>query len=400
MKSALEERTQVSQEPDTVQPPRTVLVAEDDAIMRRIIRRALEKDGWAVEEVENGELACGAFGRRLPAVVLLDVEMPELNGIDTCQKLRTLPGGDHIPVLMITGLDDKDSIKRAYQAGATDFLAKPFDYTVLRQRVQYMYRASQAMRELQRERDFVSAMVDTSAALVLSLDRDGRILRFNPSCEHTSGLSERDVHRTRLWEIFSCPDERDRERLMFEQLVSERRARDYEGSWTAIDGTRREIAWSNAVLVDADGEVEQVVCTGLDITERKQAQDSVRFLASYDPLTGLPNRRLMVERVDQAIAATGADGQLAVLLLDLDRFNQVNARAGHAAADRLLRDVSERLANSLRLGDVLARHSRDLRTELGRLGGAEFTVLLTGMSEVTDVAGVIERLQRGLSRPF
>ena len=398
--STQEERTALSQEPDTVQLSPTVLVVDDDAMLRRIIRRALEKDGWTVEEAENGVRACAAWERGQPAVVLLDVAMPELNGFDTCTKLRTLPGGDQIPILMLTGLDDKESIKRAYEAGATDFLSKPFDYTVLRQRVQYMYRASQAMRELQRERDFVSAMVDTSAALVLSLDRDGRILRFNPSCERTSGLSARDVHRTRLWEIFSCPDERDRERLMFEQLVSERRARDYEGSWTAIDGTRREIAWSNAVLVDADGEVEQVVCTGLDITERNQAQDEVRFLASYDPLTGLPNRRLMVERVDQAIAAADPDSQLAVLLLDLDRFSHITATAGHTAADRVLRDVSERLARSLRLGDVLARHSRGLRTELGRLGGAEFTVLLTGMSAVKDVASVIERLQRGLSRPF
>ena len=391
----------MSEEHNTAPTDRTVLVTDDDATMRRIIRRALEKDGWAVEEADHGVAACAAVERRRPALVLLDVEMPKLNGFDTCTRLRTLPGCGQLPILMITGRDDKESIAAAFKAGATDFLSKPFDYTVLRQRVQYMYRASQAMGDLQTERDFVSATFDASAALVLSLDREGRILRFNPSCERASGLSLQDVQHKYWWDIFTNAEESERERLMFERLVSERRTRHDEGSWTATDGTRREIAWSNAVCVGLDGELEQVVCTGLDITERNQAQDEVRFLASYDPLTGLPNRRLMLERMDQAIAAADADGQqLAVLLLDLDRFTHVNATVGHAVGDLLLRDVSQRLSKSLRLSDVLARHGRELRTELGRIGGHEFTVLLTGVSQPKEVVGVIERLQRGLDRPF
>jgi diguanylate cyclase (GGDEF)-like protein/PAS domain S-box-containing protein len=391
----------LSQEPSTAQTDRTVLVVDDDATIRRIIRRALEKDDWAVEEADNGLAAGAAVERCRPDLVLLDVEMPELNGYDTCARLRTLPGGEKLPILMITGRDDKQSIAEAYRTGATDFLSKPFDYTVLRQRVQYMYRASQALGQLQSERDFVSATFDASAALVLSLDADGRILRFNPSCERASGLSLKDVQHRFFWDIFSDAEEGEQERLMFERLVCERNTKHNEGSWTATDGTRREIAWSNAVCVGSDGKLEQVVCTGLDITERNQAQDEVRFLASYDPLTGLPNRRLMLERVDQAIAAADADGQqLAVLLLDLDRFTHVNATVGHAVGDLLLRDVSQRLSKSLRLSDVLARHSRDLRTELGRIGGHEFTVLLTGVSRPKEVVGVIERLQRGLDRPF
>ena len=188
---------------------------------------------------------------------------------------------------------------------------------------------------------------------------------------------------------------------MFDRLISERATRHYEGSWTAADGSRREIAWSNAVLVDDDDAVEHVVCTGLDITERNEAEEKIRFLASYDPLTGLPNRSLMAERVDRAIVAADEDGQqLAVLFLDLDRFKYVNATLGHAVGDQLLKGVAERLAKSLRLSDVLARHNQGLRTELGRLAGDDFTVLLTGVSHAKEVAGIIERLQGALHRPF
>ena len=386
---------------DMAKTNRTALVADDDAGMRLVVRTALEQDGWSVEEAGDGKQACSIAEQLQPDIVLLDVAMPELNGLETCGKLRTLPGGAHIPVLMITGMDDQESIVRAYEAGATDFLSKPVNFMILRQRVQYMYRARQASRALQNERDFVSAVVDTAAALVLILDPEGRILRFNSSCERASGLSLDDVRDKTVWDVLVCPEEREQERRMFDRLISERATRHYEGSWTAADGSRREIAWSNAVLVDDDDAVEHVVCTGLDITERNEAEEKIRFLASYDPLTGLPNRSLMAERVDRAIVAADEDGQqLAVLFLDLDRFKYVNATLGHAVGDQLLKGVAERLAKSLRLSDVLARHNQGLRTELGRLAGDDFTVLLTGVSHAKEVAGIIERLQGALHRPF
>lgn len=380
---------------------RTALIADDDAGMRLVVRTALEQDGWNVEEAGDGRQVCSIAEQLQPDIVLLDVAMPELNGLEACAKLRTLPGGAHIPVLMITGMDDQESIVRAYEAGATDFLSKPVNFMILRQRVQYMYRARQASRALQNERDFVSAVVDTAAALVLILSPDGQILRFNSSCERASGLSVDDVRFKKVWDVLVCSEERDHERMMFDRIISERDTRHYEGSWTAADGGKREIAWSNAVLVDDDGAVEHVVCTGLDITERNEAEEKIRFLASYDPLTGLPNRSLMTERLERAIVAADDDGhQLAVLFLDLDRFKDVNATLGHAVGDQLLKGVAERLTKSLRLSDVLARHNQGLRTELGRVAGDDFTVLLTGVSHAKEVAAVIERLQGALQRPF
>ena len=150
------------------------------------------------------------------------------------------------------------------------------------------------------------------------------------------------------------------------------------------------------MLLNRDGGVEHVVCTGLDITERNEAEEKVRFLASYDPLTGLPNRQLVTERLDHAVA----DGQSAILILNLDRFKNVNATWGRSGGDRLLTMVADRLAKSLRLSSVLARQNPGLRTELGRLGGDEFTVLVTGIEEASEVGAIAERLQHALERPF
>ena len=382
-----------------VSTDKTVVVAEDDGTTRLLIRAALEQDGWVVAEAVDGADACAVVERVQPDIILLDVSMPKLDGFEACARLRTLPHCQHTPVMMVTGMDDRESISRAYEVGATDFLSKPISFTVLRQRILYMYRAQQDSRDLRNERDFVSAVVDHSAALVLILDPTGRILRFNESCERASGLSFSEVQGQAVWDILSSPEERDDERARFERLISQRSINHYEGAWTTKDGTRREIAWSDSVLLDSDGHVQHVVCTGLDTTERHQAEEQILFLASYDPLTGLPNRRLVAEHLEEAVAT--ADGQqLAVIILDLDRFKDVNATWGRHGGDALLADVAGRLAKSLRLINVLAQQDQGAHTEMGRVGADEFSVLVNRIRDADELATMIEKLQHALVRPF
>ena len=379
----------------------TVVVADDDTTTRILVRDALEEDGWIVEEANDGAAACEMVERLEPAIVVLDVGMPKLDGYQACARLRTLPRSRHVPVMIVTGMDDEESIERAYEVGATDFLPKPISFVSLRQRLQYMHRAEKDARDLRNERDYASAVVNHSAALVMVLDPTGRIDRFNESSQHASGYSLEGVHGQRVWDILSSPDERENERLLFDRLIAKRGTSHYEGSWTTADGGRREIAWSNSVLLNRDGQVEHVVCTGLDITERNEAQERTRFLDSYDPLTGLPNRRLVADHVDQAISDALEQQQVGVLVLDLDRFKDVNATLGRSDGDEVLNEVASRLTKSLRLNNVLSHRSQPaVRTALGRLGADEFSILVTRVSDASDLTTIIERLQHALVRPF
>ncbi|MHC9061323.1 response regulator [Nitrospira sp. CMX1] len=126
----------------------TVLVIDDDTIARMLAREVLEQSGWSVEEAENGRLGIEAFVRHAPDLVLLDIMMPEMDGFAVCAEVRRLPKGIHTPVLMMTGLEDYQSITQAYDAGATDFIVKPINGLLLTHRVRYMLRAGQAMRDL------------------------------------------------------------------------------------------------------------------------------------------------------------------------------------------------------------------------------------------------------------
>src|SRR5689334_17485118 len=120
------------------------LVVDDDATTRYLARETLEGTGFAVEQAEDGAAAVEAFEHFRPDIVLLDVMMPKLDGFGACAALRKLEAGKHVPVLMMTGLDDSDSINRAYEVGATDFITKPIAWPLLRHRVRYMLRAGRA----------------------------------------------------------------------------------------------------------------------------------------------------------------------------------------------------------------------------------------------------------------
>jgi len=131
----------------------TVLIVDDDPVARLLAREALEQSGWSVEEAENGRLGLEVFLKRRPDLILLDIMMPEMDGFTVCAELRKLPEGIHTPVLIMTGLEDYQSITQAYDAGATDFIVKPVNGLLLGHRVRYMLRAGQAMRDLRASQD-------------------------------------------------------------------------------------------------------------------------------------------------------------------------------------------------------------------------------------------------------
>ena len=133
------------------------LLVDDDPVMRILVREALEQCGLMVDEAEDGQQALSAYKRTRPDIVLMDVMMPLMDGFEACRLLRADPEGDRTPVIMVTGLEDLDSITQAYEAGATDFVTKPINAVVLSHRVRYMLRASRALGDLRLAKESAEA---------------------------------------------------------------------------------------------------------------------------------------------------------------------------------------------------------------------------------------------------
>jgi len=137
--------------------PLRALLVDDDPVLRILAREALEQSGLLVDEAENGAQALSTYEQTRPDIILMDVMMPVMDGFEACRRLRSLPDGDRTPVIMVTGLEDFDSITRAYEAGATDFVTKPVNAVVLGHRVRYMLRASRASAELREAKESAEA---------------------------------------------------------------------------------------------------------------------------------------------------------------------------------------------------------------------------------------------------
>jgi DNA-binding response OmpR family regulator len=139
------------------------------------MREALHQAGFAVEEAEDGMAALDTVNRRQPDAVLLDVLMPGMDGFAALAELRKRPEYRNLPVSMVTGLDDTDSIRRAFAAGATDFITKPINWTTLGSHVDYLLRASRAFAELQESRAYVNAILEDIPFFVCRWAPDGTI---------------------------------------------------------------------------------------------------------------------------------------------------------------------------------------------------------------------------------
>ncbi|NTV43091.1 MAG: response regulator, partial [Syntrophobacteraceae bacterium] len=178
-----------------------VLVADDDPTIRLLASEMLQQAGFEVLEAENGSQAIDVFARFHPEVVLLDVMMPQMDGYVVCTSIRSLPAGEHAAIIMVTGLEDIESIHRAYDAGATDFITKPINWTILGHRVRYMWRASAARMDLQRSEEKTRALVDAMPDLMFQIGRDGTVLDCKVPRDFQPPLPQRQLVGRKIGEI-------------------------------------------------------------------------------------------------------------------------------------------------------------------------------------------------------
>jgi predicted signal transduction protein with EAL and GGDEF domain/DNA-binding response OmpR family regulator len=389
--------------------PRLLLV-DDDEVNLMLTAIALRERGFDVTELTDGEAALASLADVAPDIVVLDALMPGMDGFDACRALRALPGYGQMPVLMLTGLDDEISIERAYRAGATDFFVKSTQWSLLAGRLRYMLRAARTRVELERSKFKLARAQDLARMGSFDWRRGDRLgqLWLSPEALRVLGRSPGEPISVRGLLRMVGPGQRSGLAHMLAEVVSHNAVLATDVAVTLFDGRAR------IIHVEAEAEFEHghgIGYTGVfqDVTDRRVAEDRIRHLANFDSLTGLPNRRQLIWRTERALEqAKRLNHNAALLLIDLDRFKNVNDTLGHAAGDELLMEVARRLRACVRHseqvmeGALEAAGARSHRTleAVGRLGGDEFVALLPEVGDEGDAQRVAQRILESLREPI
>jgi diguanylate cyclase (GGDEF)-like protein/PAS domain S-box-containing protein len=373
---------------------RGVLVVDDDEVFSLLASETLQQAGYTAMVAATGRAALEILAVQRPDLVLLDVELPDANGFDLCTSIREASGGADIPIVMVTGHNDTESIERAFMVGATDFIHKPVLWQTLPQRVEFILRAQDTLQSLriseQKNRALLQALPDT----IYIVDGNGILLEHITGVERAAASSLVGKH---IEEVIPADAARAARHCMTAPIDFKRVTTcDFEVG----QGPERR-CFETRLRPQSDGTL--VVITR-DITERRRTESRIKYLAYFDTLTGLPNRQLLVREMSRAIRAAQKSGTLiALLYLDLDRFKRINDNLGHSVGDALLKAVARRLHQSIRPTDVLTlpgSGGKSSRGSVARLGGDEFVVLVTDLTEEGQATAVADRIRDALGEPF
>jgi diguanylate cyclase (GGDEF)-like protein/PAS domain S-box-containing protein len=359
--------------------PSRLLVVDDDFNNRDMLSRRLARRGYSVDVAEGGREALNKILREPYDLVLLDQMMPGMSGLDLLRLLRATYSPSELPVIMVTAVDQSQTMVEALDHGANDYVVKPIDMPVVTARIEAQLARSHADRQVRKSEERYSLAERGSTDGLWDWDPVAGTMYFSAQWAAILGYSQDELrHDPEEWLSRLHPDDEARVRQELRVYVeggalefrSEHRLRQKNGEY-------RWVLSRGGAVRGSDGRATRVTGSLTDIENSKVS----------DPLTGLSNRLMVLDRTAAALVRTGGgETRLAVLLMDLDGFKVVNDSFGHAAGDNLLTEVAARLR-------IVVGASRFAgNATIARIGGDEFVVLIEDYrdgAEVTALAGEV-----------
>jgi diguanylate cyclase (GGDEF)-like protein len=395
---------------------RSVLVVDDEPQIVDDITEFLREQGYRVFPAYNGEEAYNVYLQEHPRIVLTDIKMPGMNGMDLLRQIKA-QDRQNAEVIMFSGHMDIDDTIESLRYGASRYIKKPISLrelaTVLGESVEKL-RVIDEGKELVKtletmvsERDsrikgtqeFMQSVIDavTEPVMVIGPDykvklmnKSARVISDGHACEQNPSCYQVFRHREKPCSGVESPCPMEAIRTMRRQVST---VHEYQGQ----NGESRYAEIIASPLWAKDGKLEAVVEIMRDITEQRQAEDTLRenkarleHVTRHDTLTGLPNRLFLNERMEHILEQAKRKGQqVAVLFIDLDHFKTINDVMGHSLGDLVLQGVSERLTGCIRKSDTIARQ-----------GGDEFIIVLPHCNREKGAVRVAQKISEVLESPI
>jgi diguanylate cyclase (GGDEF)-like protein/PAS domain S-box-containing protein len=340
-----------------------VLIVDDDEALRFLARMGLEAAGWTVAEATSGASCLAAMESVDPDVVLLDLCLPDGDGVSVLAELKKTERTAWVPVVILSGESNPSEVIRLLLAGAQDYLVKPFPSGVLHARLIAARRVSQEHRRLAASERELRLLAENTTDLVVRCGIDGIIRYVSPSAYPLLGWRPEDLVGTRAVDLCHPDDDAPavalRSATSGEAVTVTRRVLRADGGYVWVESVAR-------LVVDPSGKDLEIQSSMRDVTRRLADAAALASLALDDELTGLHNRRGFVTLADHQLKMAARAGRTTPLLfVDVDGMKAINDTLGHTVGDQALVDVAQFLRASCRAWDLIAR-----------IGGDEFCILL------------------------
>ncbi len=390
--------------------PISFLVVDDDYRARESLVTLLQRQWPDIVQAEDGEVAISLIQRQQFHIIILDLNMPRKSGDHVLAYIREK--NIQTIVIVLSGETSINKVTDAVRLGAYDIFRKPYSFDEL----EHAIRNALDKLRVEGEKELIQKrlahserlhryMVDNSPDLIYILNLEGKFCYVNDSVTRLLGYDKTDLLGKHYSEFVVEED-----RLKAEYLFNERRRETRSKGTIEIELKCHlsepskpfevptcpvELNSIGVYTVNSNGSQEVSTYQGTygvarDISSRKKAEKLVTYLAYHDILTKLPNRAMLLDRLDLAIKqASRTSETLIVMFLDLDRFKLINDSFGHVVGDQLLVEVATRLKVEIRTGDTLAR-----------LGGDEFMLLLPQPTTRGQAESVAQKLIESLQQPF
>lgn len=388
----------VAQDHNTRKP--VLLAVDDDAGTLLLTREFFGAEGYEVLTAEDGNLALNLLRQHTPDIILLDVLMPGPDGYEVCRRIRQTPHLRGVPVIILTSLDDPASEEEAYRIGAWDFVSKPVHWPGLMHRVRYAMRAARAL-QAERAANRFARVINQSPNEVLIFDAQSlRLLDANVSAVLNLGYSRSELLEREFSSLLFNGSATNLSRNLV--LVKGAKQDHFHLQMLRSDGS--SYPTEGTLLYADDDEPSVFIAILQDATEKRRIENELHRLSFYDDLTGLPNRRHLHEQASRLLSLAERKGsRCAICLLDIDDISQINNSLGPAAGDRILQEMSQRLADVVRGFDIVARDEsltvQNSGLQLARFAGDEFILVLGDLSDPVDPARAAERALQAISHP-
>ncbi len=383
---------------------KSILIIDDDIDIRQILSLKLKKLGYSIIEAEDGNVGLQKLKNEMPDMVMVDVNMPGMDGFEFCEHAAKLKPEKHIPIMVMTAQDDQGSVNRAYEKGATDFITKPINYTKLEHRIRFSIRSSETSEKLaSRERQLLSAQ---KIAKMGEWIYDIKNMEFHCSDEVANifNISKQRVMSHDDLINYIVDEDVNRVKAVLDQISIETTNDSLEYSIKLDAGVIKRIR--QIIDVNTNDRIKEGMIFGVfqDVSDLRNAEQKVKTLALYDRLTDLPNRSFFKRLLAKKILFSSRHAQqFALLDINFDNFMRINSNLGHNVGDKLIIAACERLKNMLRdHNELISGQDQGVfeTSFLAHLGGDNFIILLSDIKNADDAAIVARRISAKFSEAF